>query len=149
MSKITNPIKELLESQFIQFQELNIDETKLFFENWKAKSLMSIKKNINPSVIKKGLYWHAFSFNLIPHYKNEEAELKFQKLHVKQYYIVSSNLKITGLLCNSSKLPYLYDLKTIHKKNPFLFDLYISHYKYNWSFVITHEDDFGPYFIPK
>ncbi|MFM7858535.1 MAG: DUF4275 family protein [Flammeovirgaceae bacterium] len=28
----------------------------------------------------------------------------------------------------------------------FLFDLYVIHKNLKWTFVITHEKDFGPYF---
>ena len=120
--------------------------TRLLFQEEKYTFQKVWRKTFANGLEGKELDWHTFSYNMIPHIKGSEAINAFNSQPVKNYLIISSNHKLAGLTCNGSSIISYEDLIKITRKNPFLYDLYISHQNLKWTFVITHEDEFGPYF---
>jgi len=81
--------------------------------------------------------WHIFSFETTKACKGDSAlqELKKQK-HTKT---IIFNEQRQYLIECFDKIPIL-------RMDDFTDDIYLSHLKMDWTYVITHEESFGPYF---
>ena len=136
---------ELLEKLSVPLKELGVS-TRLLSFNEKIDHQKTWRKVFASNLQEKRIDWHAFSYNLTPHLEGFDAINKFNAQPVKNYFIISSNDKLTGLACEGNKVLSYSDLLIIRNKNPSFYDVYISHKNLKWTFVITHEEDFGPYF---
>jgi hypothetical protein len=91
--------------------------------------------------------WHTFSFDHYSHSSKECAIKKFEHSYLKEFIIFSNN-KYNALKCTSwSPLQLTFnEIQENISRSPNLLDIYISHMNFNWTFVIPHERDFGPYY---
>lgn len=91
--------------------------------------------------------WHVFSYDELAHSTGTSGLEKFRSVYLKDFIVLSSNHNISSVRCIGQSLlrcnEQLY--KRLIKLDTNL-DLYIFHPNYKWLFVITHEEDFGPYF---
>ena len=90
--------------------------------------------------------WHFFSYKIIPHLDQHEAVKRFQNLYLKEFFILTNTPNVISLKC---KCDYVFvDPQSLYKGlkdcNE-LHDIYIFHPNYRWLFIITHEEEFGPY----
>ncbi|MFM7858295.1 MAG: hypothetical protein ACKO96_41855, partial [Flammeovirgaceae bacterium] len=94
---------------------LSLDEKSSLQKEWRKVFAYNLRDKID---------WHTFSFNLSPHLSGVDAINSFNSQPVKNYFIISSNVKLTGLACEGNKILTYSDLAAITSKSPFLFDLY-------------------------
>ena len=112
-------------------------EIEQFRNDWRYK--------FNAQDLGKGeLEWYVFSCKRYPLYwESREADQKYKEIYVKEFVIDDGE---NGYQCFSQHLPNLDKLKSATKDFGILYDLFISHKNLKWTFVITHEEDVGPYF---
>ena len=131
-------IADLLEEEGIDYQQLDTEELEELEQAWKDR--FNAQKLINAN----SQLWHTFSFDGYSNYKEgEEADQKYKNQLVKEYYIWGGD---KGYLCFSNKLPDLAKLKRLTRGYETTYDLYVNHKNFNWTYVYTHEDYYGPYF---
>lgn len=139
-----------MSEQNLQFLENSLKKlgvsTRLLSPEEKYNLQKLWRKTFANTLNDKKIDWHTFSYNLVQHIKGPKAIDAFNSQFIKNYFIISSNPKLTGLACEGNRILSYCDLLQIINKSPFLHDLYISHKNFNWTFVITHEEEFGPYF---
>jgi hypothetical protein len=147
MKNILLPIEELLQEKNVAYNIISHDEKYEIIKKWKCVFFQSL--TINQVEMANKFLWHIFSFNYIKALEKEIAIDAFNRLNVKRYTIFSSNIKSTGILCESSLLPSYEEFAKAKTSSPELFDLYINQINLKWTFVITHEPNFGPYLYHK
>ncbi len=134
---------DFLDKECIDYIKMTLQEIKDHKLDWRynfnGHKLSSSKREYN---------WHVFSYNYVTDYlTGEQADDKYCSLYVKDFVVIGSEK--VGLKCSSDHLPELNRLKKYIKDSNEIFDLYITHKNFNWTYVISHEDDFGPYYAEK
>ena len=88
--------------------------------------------------------WHVFSYKYVEHMTGAEAVAAFEA-RSGQSFIVSVDLAQgpTFKCTSSAKLDYM----TL--RNMWSGDLYLMNEALDWTFVLTHEQDLGPYFVER
>lgn len=130
-------IRDLLIEEQNDYKLMSTDEIGQFRDAWKRK--------FHAENLRKGeLEWYVFSFKRYNQFwEGDEADQKYKMVYVKEFVIDDGE---NGYKCLSDHLADLDKLKSITKDYGSLFDLFISHKNLKWTYVITHEDDAGPYF---
>ena len=134
---------DFLDKEHIDYIKMTLQEIKNYKLDWRYKfnghKLSSSKREHN---------WHVFSYNYVADYlTGKQADDKYCSLYAKDFVVIGSEK--VGLKCSSDHLPELIRLKEYIKNSNEIFDLYITHKNFNWTYVITHEDDLGPYYAEK
>ena len=125
----------------IQGFNCSIAENKeILIEEWKKQ--FSFGKTLRREPL-----WHSFSFNRYSNLSKKLAIKKFENTYLKNV-IIFSDFKFLPIKCEAESASILnFELiKNCLNKIPNQIDLYICHKNFNWTFVITHEQDYGPYF---
>ena len=131
-------IEDLLNEENISFKHEPSEKLTDFWNSWRTKFLAhNLRYNESQ--------WHTFSMRTYSNFVEEsEAISRYKQQPVKEYLIFTP--QDTAIRCFSDKLPTFENLMSFTKDYGVIFDLYVSHKNFNWTFVITHEDDIGPYF---
>lgn len=85
-----------------------------------------------------GYLWHVFSNKLYAHDVREAAECAFLQTNKQRCYIVFQHSTDVFVVEHGNALrpEYFADCE----------DIYIIDEHYRWTYVVTHEEEFGPYF---
>lgn len=132
-------IKDLLLHRGTTADFISEEQKMSFFKSWSDEYG-------NKQLPDKDPYWHSFSYSLTKHLAGNKAIEAYNKLYFKDFMIISSNPKLTGIICSGHQSLEIDKLMNVCDTCSELYDLYISHSNLKWTFVITHESDFGPYF---
>lgn len=131
-------IHDLLKEENIQFEVEHDKSTSQLWDKWRSK----FKAH---SLTKEERQWHVFSNNIYEGcLEKEAAESRYTQLLVNEYFIIIPD--DPAIRCSSNKLPDLDKLKSFTRDFGVVLDLYVSHKNFRWTFVITYEDEFGPYY---
>ncbi|MBE6888737.1 MAG: DUF4275 family protein [Ruminococcaceae bacterium] len=90
------------------------------------------------------LLWHIFSWELVECLSEDEARAAFDALDYKEALCFRSGysadeLILTESICNVPKT-YSHELDSIA-------DVYVTAPDFSWTYVHTHEESCGPYFL--
>ena len=88
-----------------------------------------------------GYLWHLFSYEKRECLQGEEAEKAFNKECKSNCYVFYQHTNYALILENADIL----NLNDLQEES----DIYITDKEFNWTYVKTHEIDFGPYFSRK
>lgn len=112
------------------------------------KQLVDWRNAFHPIVLGKyESLWHSFSFNHIDCMEGVAAVSEFEKTYLKDFlvFIVVDAIKVIECNANSIHLPFSEFISALEKIQ-YCFDIIVSHKNFNWTFVVTHEQNLGPYF---
>ena len=131
-------IEDLLNEERISYQIESLELSEMFWNSWRTKfHAQNLQRN--------ECQWHTFSSQTYPYVVEESSAInKYKTQPVKEYLIFPPDDYV--IRCYSDKLPDFEKLLSLTKDFGIIFDLYLSHKNFNWTFVITHEEGFGPYF---
>ncbi|WP_079525966.1 DUF4275 family protein [Solibacillus isronensis] len=89
----------------------------------------------------RGYLWHLFSYKKISHLSQIEAEEAFNSLKKTECYIFYEHLPRVVYVehAESLKADHLLEEE----------DIYIVDKNFTWTYVVTHEESYGPYFTSK
>ena len=117
-------------------------------EKWKEKFGIS-----PPEKIKKGeycTYFSVFSYGLTPSVRKLRAIKAYKNASANGcYIIVQGGHRDRVFQHESPNLPSVKQLEELRDHEQSFADIYVTDDKFQWTFVITHEDSepgFGPYF---
>lgn len=98
----------------------------------------------------KGIDWHAFSFRFAPCLKGPKAETAFNGIASAPVILLVSHPQTHGFQC-AGKIPSLDNLRRLLTTSKLPIDIYLSPPDYEWTMVLTHEDQngTGPFFAMK
>lgn len=85
-----------------------------------------------------GYLWHVFSNNNRPHVMKSAARTTFNAQQKTICYVFHQRLPEVIVIEQAAKL------NSVHFEQ--CEDLYVVDEEYTWTYVVTHESDFGPYF---
>ena len=140
---MTEYLKERLNLNQIESIELDLEEVCDLRHLW-IKQFVPLSFNKSH----KDPLWHVFSYGNVHSTEGLKAINKFNTQYFKELTVFSSNSQLNGLKCITRNNKFL-DYKTLQNvlvNTPQLGDLYINHHNLKWTFVITHENEFGPYY---
>jgi hypothetical protein len=94
-----------------------------------------------------GFLWHLCSWKKVECFEKEAAEAAFkkrlrQKCTVFYQFIDEAYLLENAKTLTKEELPY-------DQLHMYFGDIYIMEWEGNWTFIMTHETECGPYFIQK
>lgn len=127
-------------------QTLDALEEQNAFDRLKVNIQSRLTKGYEENISSEHL-WHVFSYDQLAHSTGTTSLEKFSSVYLKDFIILSSNHNYSSVRCTAQSL--LRCNEQLYKQLIELdanLDLYIFHPNYKWLLVITHEEDFGPYF---
>ncbi len=135
-----NTLEPLLADNHFQVSMISGDAKAHVIDEW--------QKRFVPKTQDKGeALWHTFSFNRFPHVSETDAVNQFNETYLKQCIIFSTS-DYFGINCTTDA-PVLLSYERLCQyldRLPNHVDIYIAQHNFKWTFVITHEKDFGPYY---
>jgi hypothetical protein len=142
-------IQDELESFFkrndILFESLSRKEEWLIQQKWREVFAINVKAKTGKWNY-RGNDWHAFSYNFTQCLKGAKAVEAFNKRRFASFYFFTSNDAVPAFKCVCIELlttGHFIDLLT---DIPKLDDLYLFSINYEWTMVIVHEPNIGPFF---
>ncbi|SES13687.1 DUF4275 family protein [Psychrobacillus sp. OK032] len=116
-------------------------------EQWReyfAKHLSTEEQN---SIGMDGFLWHLCSWKKVECFEKEVAEAAFKK-QLKQKCTIFYQFIDEAYLLENAKTLTIEELP-YDQLHMYFGDIYIMDWKGKWTFIMTHETEFGPYFIQK
>ncbi len=110
------------------------------------KSLIDVKKIKKYKVgVYGGKYiWNAFYYKLIDCFAGEEANRVFDEIDKKDAYEIQYD---SGLLADFEAQPLSVNFqKSIDIVDSGLVEFYVFSKDFSWVYIVTHEEECGPYF---
>lgn len=136
--------------KFLELQSnidiLTMNDSKNYHQKWKNTFFNLIEKNLITKYNCDKTYWHIFSFNLISHFKNEEAINSFLKANIEQAIIFFSNTNNDGFILDIKAKSFWNSFMDFINNRNIPTDIYIVDNSFTTTLTITHEKEFGPYF---
>lgn len=124
---------------YSNYDVLDLETNNLIIQNW-SNSFSKLKRN-DP-------LWHTFSFNEHNSFlTGDEAVSAFDKIRKDNIYAFSSEHIKPFYFFDIKELSYNYsDIQNCREFFKFKHDIFFIDQSFKWTFVITHEKEFGPYF---
>lgn len=135
-----NTFKIFLEERGVQSSELGHEETKDIIATWTQKF------TIQPPGKNEAL-WHTFSLNHFPCESGAHAMKKLNETPLKTF-VIFSPADLSAIKCTAPYacfIPY-EELQAQWMSIRYRMDIFIVQSNFTWTFVHTHEQDFGPYY---
>lgn len=116
-----------------------------FRKHWEDKFACNLSKHEREEIYMVnidgfcGYLWHIFSYGKIKHYSREEANKLFDNIDKKFCYIFYQHEDDVLIIENANNF-CADDLVNE-------MDIYVVNKDFSWTYVRTHERDFGPYFV--
>ncbi|SDN62550.1 DUF4275 family protein [Alkalicoccus daliensis] len=142
MSEKTQKQVELLKVKNILVVCLEAAEAEELRKNWEGAFTKNITRFEKNQIHFNGMFWHIFSYNKVSSLTGKEARAAFNQQKKKKCFLFYQEEKSAFFLDNASALE---DTDIVNKLNGFI-DVYIVSADFKWTYVITHETEFGPYF---
>lgn len=131
-------IYDLLREEGIQFEVEEDESTAQLWNEWRSK----FKAHY---LTMEDCQWHTFCDNIYENYlEKQDAEDRYKQLLVNEYFIIIPDEP--AIRCFSNRLPELEKVKSFAHDFGVVMDLYVCHKNVKWTFIVTHEDEFGPYY---
>ena len=148
-------VEKLSEEETKKFQNL-IDRgvlflhipKKLLVDSWDKQfdSLVSSEEKENKENYSDQFRWHLFSFDLLPSLKGDEAKAAFDKEEKHELYLFFEYAEETYIIGNANLLT-AKDVDELFKKSSIdSSDFYFFDPLHQWTYVVPHEEELGPYF---
>ena len=114
-------------------------------EQWRINFASHLSNEEQKSIGMDGFLWHLCSWEKVNCLEKDAAIAAFKKQSkikctVFYQFIDEAYLVQNAQTLNVEELPY-------DKSHMFYGDIYIMDWELNWTFIMTHSDDSGPYFI--
>lgn len=136
---------ELLEAKDILVDRLEVAEVEELRKTWErafTKNITRLEKN---QMHFDEMFWHIFSYEKVNCLIGKEARDAFNQQKKQKCFLFYQEKKSGFILDNASALK---DVDIMNKLIGFV-DVYIVSADFKWTYVVTHETDFGPYFHKK
>lgn len=127
---------------------LSIKERWKIQQSWRETFAFEVKAKTGKWTY-RGNDWHAFSYNFTPCLRGFRAIEAFNLKTLNHLYLVSSNIDIPAYNCIGRKSFTAGQFIDLLSNIPELIDLYLFTEHYEWTMVIVHEPDIGPFFAEK
>jgi hypothetical protein len=88
--------------------------------------------------------WHLFSFDLVEHLRGASAVEAFGRARPGHFIAAESLSNGPMLRCEFAALPAYAAMRSAWPG-----DLILMNSEFDWTFVMTHEEQFGPYFAER
>lgn len=115
---------------------------KEFISTWLKNFAKNVPQKEIETKVNNQYIWHVFSFKLIPKMQYIEGDDA-----IKQYLSMDKNgaiyLRLRRDETTQKLQKEMYDIAGIGAET------YIVDKDFKWTFILTHEDGFGPYFMKK
>jgi len=143
-----NSLYQLLSSKNFKNRFNNLSILELDQKDYYLNNISNtIKQKTLLDITKKEPIWHFFSFQKVNCLSGINAINKYNNQYFKNFTIIPSNPKFYGIKCQSTIGISYKEITKILSENKYLGDLYISQTNTKWIFIVTHEKEFGPYFL--
>lgn len=130
------------------YTQLDWKKSNIVLEQWKrcfaSGSILAHGKWVHNQ-----FFWHAFSHGEAPSSKGAKAEHLYSEMHMNTcsgYYIMLHEGNTAILNMENHNIPALESIQLCQKDILGLADLHIFDKAFDWTFVMTHEEDIGPFF---
>jgi len=91
--------------------------------------------------------WLVFARDYSKHLHGVAAEEAYSHIRMvtSQFVVLFSNPQLPGWRCTAKVAPHFSSWVQLMSTVP-TFDIYLFSFNHSWTLVITHEEEFGPYF---
>jgi len=142
--KYRKDMESRLASKGILFEYISGSETVAELKsNWLTSFAAGIKTD---DIYIDAFMWHIFSFERCPCIDGEEATNSFLSQNKSQCYIFFQHHDYAYYLENAATLTQNDLIDGIDFRSS---DLYVVSKRFNWTYVVTHESQCGPYYYHK
>jgi hypothetical protein len=116
-------------------------------QQWGESFASHLSKEEQKSIYMDSLLWHLCSWEKVNCLEKDKAIKAFENQLKNKCTIFYQNTDEAYLVENAKNLT----IKDIphHDGHMYYSDIYIMDWEKKWTFIMTHETDFGPYFIRK
>lgn len=136
---------ELLQAKNILVESLEAEEVEELRKNWErafTKDITRLEKN---QMLFNEMFWHIFSYKKVNCLIGEDARHAFNQQKKQKCFLFYQEENSGFILDHASALK---DVDIMNKLIGFV-DVYVVSADFKWTYVVTHETDFGPYFHNK
>lgn len=124
----------------IRVSKLNESELNLR-SRWETNFASEVSIDDKRKIRTDQYLWHVFSFEKLPHVKHEEARIKFNEVSKQGCYVFYQRNNYALYIEEAEELRAEYfDSED---------DVYVTDKNFNWTYVKTHEDQCGPYYVDR
>ncbi|MFJ8063937.1 DUF4275 family protein [Psychrobacillus sp. NPDC096426] len=135
----------------LRYKELQVQEIPKWGhylrEKWRECFANHLSAEEQNSIGMDGFLWHLCSWEKVECLEKEAAEAAFIK-QLKQKCTIFYQFINEAYLLENAKTLTIEDLP-YDQLNMYFGDIYIMDWNGNWTFIMTHEMECGPYFIRK
>lgn len=137
--------KDLLPGKEIQVELLTESDAIEIRKTWEKVFAKNLSRSEKDQIHFHEMFWHIFSYEKVDAVTGDKALAAFNKQKKEQCYLFYQEK--TDVL----KINRVADSKTpdILNRGAGMADVYIFSSDFSWTYVKTHETDFGPYFCKK
>ncbi|MFF5994564.1 DUF4275 family protein [Lysinibacillus sp. KU-BSD001] len=130
--------KQNLINKGVTLDIYHTDSEKLI-QRWEAAFAGSIKEEVKAKIYYEQFKWHLFSYEKIPCLKEEEARTAFDAQRKGNLYMMYERFPIVYVYENAMNVTS----EDFNSQS----DIYIFDDSFSWTYVHTHEEMCGPYFL--
>ena len=148
LDKLARKYRQCMESRLsdkgILFEHISdCEQVAGLKNNWLSGFAVGIKTN---DIYADQFMWHIFSYQRMSCIEGDEATTRFLSQNKGQCYILFQHHSDAYYLENAAALT---QCDIIGGSDFVSSDLYVVSKNFSWTYVVTHESDFGPYFYHK
>lgn len=136
---------DLLKVKDIIVVEVEAAEARELRNKWESAFANDLTRSEKNQIHFNEMFWHIFSNEKVSALTDQAARAAFNQQKKQKCFLFYQAKKNAFLLDNAFTLN---DRDIINKLRGFV-DVYIVSVDFNWTYVVTHETDFGPYFCKK
>lgn len=114
-----------------------------FRKQWAESFAKDISKHEKRQIYFHQFLWHVFSNNVLSCLKRQKAKSAFDNKVKDECYIFYQENDNVLLLQN---IEDLQSENIINEINDYINDVYVVDKDFTWTYILTHEEDLGPYF---
>lgn len=133
---------DLLKDKGICVIELNNKKNDLI-KRWGESFVKDIHINQKRHIDYRRFMWHVFSNNVLSSKKGQSARKAFNRVKKDECYIFYQEFNHALMLENASRLT---SEDIINEYEGYICDVYVVDKDFTWTFIVTHEEDYGPYY---
>lgn len=142
LKELTRKQTEILKSKGIQAVQVAPLEAKELKKKWEGAFAQHLTRVEKDEIYFDEMLWHVFSSEKVGSLEGKEAMEAFNRQKKQRCYLFYQEENNAFILENTSVLA----ADDIINKNIGTVDVYIVSSNFKWTYVLTHEDDYGPYF---
>jgi hypothetical protein len=112
-------------------------------KRWGESFAKDIPKNIKKHIYYGRFMWHVFSNDVLTCKKGQSAKKTFNRIMKDECYIFYQEFNTVLFLENASNLT---SEDIMNQYEGCICDIYVVDKDFTWTYILTHEEDYGPYF---